>query len=467
MISMFFSRFSHMVREYFFPEGEQVFFKRWGEVALMLFFATLFIPLKLHAYETSFFSSGDTNPYQTFFLYLSDLFLLGSFFAFSIHFFLHHENAKHLTWGNRAILFFWLLLLTLGEISIFISPDFTLSFLLVLRFLECFFLYLVLINNLVSLEKIFLIIVFGLLGESVLGICQYVLGSSVGLSFLGEPPLAKTMSGVATLMMSGGKILRAYGNFLHPNIFAAYLIFGFFAIKNVYRRAPYPYGIITFIFFFAFLLTFSRTAFFAGLIGFGIYYYLTKRHLSLRTILTMSTVLLILLVSFNVGALLFSRMKFDDHQALQFRSQNFADGVRLALDHPLGVGLGESSSAIQLVVPDKLSPWEYQPPHNLFLVVSSEIGLAGLALFVFLFAYVFIHLYQRRKLSPQVFTLWIALFLLGLTDHYFFSLYHGNIFFTVVLAIAAITLQSNPDHVTARARQEEVLPEVSQPESVS
>jgi len=159
-------------------------------------------------------------------------------------------------------------------------------------------------------------------------------------------------------------------------------------------------------------------------------------------------------------------MKFNDQQALQFRSQNFSDGVQLALHYPLGVGLGESSSVMQLVVPDKLSPWEYQPPHNLFLVVSSELGLAGLVLFVFLFAYVFIHLYQHRKLSPQVFTLWIAFFLLGLTDHYFFSLYHGNILFVLILAIAAITLQSTPERIVIGAHEEKSL-DIDQLGSVS
>lgn len=436
------------------------FFRRCGQVALALFFVSLFIPLKLHVHEAPFFFGGDFNPYQDFFLYLSDIFFLGAFLAFSFHFFRHPLELKQFRFGTHSIIFFWLVLFVLADLSLFFSSwtigtsfDSFLHFLLLLRFFECFFLYVALLNELFSLRHLFLILVFGLAGESILGLFQYIFGSSVGATFLGEPPLRTNMTDVSSLSVGGHRILRAYGTFLHPNIFAAYLLLGLFAVKNLYKQRPYLYGSLAVILLIGLLLTFSRTAFFAGLGGLVVYYFLTKRRLHWRAITIIGTVLVLFLISFNVGDVFLSRMKFQDDQSLQFRGENLNDGLSLIFTHPLGVGLGNSSLALQQVVSHKLSPWEYQPPHNLFLAVASELGLAGSALYLFLFVYLSMQLYRRRRLAPQVFSVWVAVIILSLFDHYFFSLYHGEILFALFFAIAAMTLQhQSPDFAEEESR---------------
>ncbi len=438
-----------MVKRYFSPIDEEeighvsFFFRRCAQLGLAIFFATLFVPLKISVYEVSFFATGDSSPYQHFFLYFSDIFFLIGLLCIGLSLFFDASRARSLRWGNAPILFFWLALLTLGELSLVFSVDRVLSFLLVLRLIQGFLLYLLVIHEVLPLRTMFLILAFGLAGESVLGIAQYLNGGSVGLSFLGEAPLSTAISGVSTLTMSGQKILRAYGTFPHPNIFAAYLLVGFFAVKNLYMREPYRYGVIVVLLCLAFLVTFSRTAFFAGLVAYGIYYGMTKRRLGFKAMATLGLVLLLFLTSLNIGGFLLERMKFQDTQALQFRAENVTDGIRLLMSHPFGVGLGESSTALQSVVSEKLSPWEYQPAHNLFLVVSNELGLLGLALYLFLFGYILTQLYRRRRNSPQVFVLWVSVSILSLSDHYFFSLYHGWILFAVLVAIASYTLEES------------------------
>lgn len=440
-----FSYFSQVVQRYFSPTDQvadvSFFFKQCAQLALGLFFVALFIPLKISVYQTAFFASGDSSPYQHFFLYLSDIFFLVSFLCIGLSLFFDSSKLALITFGNRFLLFFWLTLLTLAELSLIFSADRMLSFFLVLRLVQGFSLYLMILNQYIPLRILFSIFLFGMLGESLLGVFQYLHGGSLGLSFLGEAPLNTGMTGVSTLMVDGQETLRAYGTFPHPNIFAAYGVVGFFMLLGAYKQHPYRYRVIAVLLFAAFLVTFSRTAFFAAMIGYSVYYGITKRQLGLKAMATMGAVLLVLLTTLNIGGLFLERMKFQDTQALQFRAENFTDGMRLLIARPFGVGLGQSSMALQAVVPDKLSPWEYQPAHNLFLAVSNELGLLGLALYLSLFTYILVQLYRRRRYAPQVFALWVSVGILSLTDHYLFSLYHGWVLFVILVAITHATLE--------------------------
>lgn len=442
---MFFSRFYQFLKRFFFPEGQDVFWKRAAQLSLGVFFVTLFIPLKLSVYGPSLFFGGDFNPYQHFYLYLSDLFLIAAFLLFGIHFFMHSNEVLNLHFGNRYLLIFWLSLLVLSEVSVLFSADRMLGTLLLIRFVECFLLYFLIINHLFPLQALFLIFVFGLFGESLLGLYQYIRGTSLGLFFLGEPVLGTGMTGVSTLIVGGEKVLRAYGTFLHPQIFAAYLLFGLFAIKNIYRRNPYSYAIIALILVVGFLITFSRVAFVAGIVGLFVYHLLTKRRLSNRTMGIFGVVLLFFVVSLNIHGVFFERARFQDTQALQFRAENFTDGVRLLLQHPLGVGLGSSSQTLQSIAPGKLSPWEYQPPHNLFLIAGIELGWLGFVLYVALFVFLLTALYRVRSQSPQVFVLWVMVTIISFTDHYFFSLYPGIVLFTILFSLSGVTIYEASD----------------------
>ena len=51
--------------------------------------------------------------------------------------------------------------------------------------------------------------------------------------------------------------------------------------------------------------------------------------------------------------------------------------------NPLGIGL----SNFTLAMPDytfiKLAPWEYQPVHNIYMLLANETGLIGLFVFFY------------------------------------------------------------------------------------
>ncbi|MFZ2975502.1 MAG: O-antigen ligase family protein [Candidatus Moraniibacteriota bacterium] len=51
-------------------------------------------------------------------------------------------------------------------------------------------------------------------------------------------------------------------------------------------------------------------------------------------------------------------------------------------DPVFGLGAGQSVLSMQKYFPQKLEFWQYQPVHNVFLLIFSELGLIGLGLFI-------------------------------------------------------------------------------------
>src|SRR3989338_9422288 len=82
-----------------------------------------------------------------------------------------------------------------------------------------------------------LAILAGGLFQSLIAIAQFLKQSAIGLRFLGESVIAPDMEGVAVFYNSvGEKVMRAYGTTPHPNILAAYLLLGLFAIYYLLLR---------------------------------------------------------------------------------------------------------------------------------------------------------------------------------------------------------------------------------------
>ena len=80
--------------------------------------------------------------------------------------------------------------------------------------------------------------------------------------------------------------------------------------------------------------------------------------------------------------------------------------------------------------------YSYQPVHNVFLLVLAEIGVFGFLFFVSLFLYVF---YQAIKIKDGfAVALLIALMILMMFDHYFWSLHFGMMFLFFVVWLMVI-----------------------------
>ena len=150
--------------------------------------------------------------------------------------------------------------------------------------------------------------------------------------------------------------------------------------------------------------------------------------------------------------------------------RNFYNNVSretISDDYLLGSGLGTSIFQIDVFIRDndineKLEPWQYQPTHNLYLLIASEVGLIGLFIMLLVIFYI-INRYHSvvilklvnseivsretilTRCSTFCYFLLIILFsylLIGLFDHYFWTLQQGRVMFWLILGFLFVSLNN-------------------------
>jgi O-antigen ligase len=97
-----------------------------------------------------------------------------------------------------------------------------------------------------------------------------------------------------------------------------------------------------------------------------------------------------------------------------------------------GTGIGNYTLVLKEYYEEE-KYWPYQPVHNTFLLIFSEIGLLGFLFFIAMFFYL---IYKSFKYNFFVnLSLLISLFVFMFFDHWLWSLHFGVLFFWVVLAL--------------------------------
>lgn len=406
---------------------------------LIGFLVVLFIPLKIRIGEPAVFFGGDFNSYDSFYLYLSDIFLLVSSLLIALYFIGAKKFSFKIASENfKPILFFFSFFVLLSVISVFFSDNRFVSLMQVFRWIEVASVAFFVATECIPTKLFVRIFAIGMICEVGLATMQYLIGSNLGLAFLGEPVLTIGHPNIATVQILGKTFLRGYGTFLHPNVFAAYCLFGVF-LALLYKRYFSRFATLLILgLSFGVLISFSRAALVALVFIFAVYFYSRRSQFSLRKFIV--PISFVGAVSFlGLGYEIIQRFRFTDVQALQFRGENFLSGLKLIFARPFGVGLGGSSDAMQLVSSAKLSPWEYQPAHNVFVVAVNELGILGLCFIVFCTFWLIKYLSVHRRKQPLVFAIGFSFLLLSSFDHYFFTLYHGQILFAFFLSFLVLS----------------------------
>ena len=130
---------------------------------------------------------------------------------------------------NKSLSFLFAFCLWLVVDLLLISGDyFSISAYQTLKFLELAVFFVYVYFNLTSFKKVLITVTLlalsGLI-QAFLAISQYSLQHSVfGSKWFGEIVLSPDLPGVAKIVVNGGKIMRAYGTFPHPNILAGFLL---------------------------------------------------------------------------------------------------------------------------------------------------------------------------------------------------------------------------------------------------
>lgn len=310
----------------------------------------------------------------------------------------------------------------------------------------------------------FLIIFISGIFQAIIAISQFLKQSSLGLKYLGESVINSELSGIASFYLpNGSKIIRAYGTFPHPNLLACFLFLSIFSFYLIYfyskldlqneifkkkwdRFFEVFYGIILFAFF----STFSRVIGFIWFVSFCIRAIIIRSSRYYRLVFGTKDgrkrIVSILVISF-IAILIFSSLFFSEissrtgidknDQAVELRT--FYNQQAVKADRGIfGVGIGNFVAWLRQKDPF-LIQYEYQPAHNIYLLIYAETGILGIAsFFLFLFFLIggFIYKTKLRKsyhLSSFVFL--SSLLFIGFFDHFFWTLQQGRLIFWTSLGL--------------------------------
>ena len=415
-----------------------------AQIFFALFIISLFFPIRHIFINHSSYSTGLYSDFLSFSLYLSDILLFFSFLCILPRGINYYKlPLLYITWLLVGILalksenfqlnwYFWLKYVELaavayGTAAFLAQRD---------RF----------IRNFVSF------FVFLCSFESILAIFQFISQKSLGLYRLGEPYIYPLDLGLAKIVVSGTKYVRAYGTFPHPNLLSAFLFTGIMfniwlllKYRPIFQRLSLSFLLLLNII--GITVTFSRAGFLALAIGLITLFVIILFKSSNRKIIiqTAGVVILSIFISFSIfHKFLDTRATISD-QASKERIFYAKISLQIIKNHPwFGTGIGESLLHMQQYSPVKLWPWEIQPVHNYFLLTAAESGIVSALLIILFFLIHIKHLIMKigdsGKPNEDLLPIFLLVIFFGYLilmqfDHYFYTLEQTQMLLWVMLGI--------------------------------
>lgn len=323
-----------------------------------------------------------------------------------------------------------------------------------IKIVEYFCLGWYIVSSRVKITDILLPISIAIAFSSLLAIWQFILQHSLGGVFwlFGERTLSLDTPGVARFTVclpaefSCRLLLRPYATFPHPNVLGGfiattlpYLIYGLLHKKGNYRL----FIIVIILALAGLLVTFSRSAWFVGLLTGGVaYYILWKKTFTDFFVNRVTRYLgpLLLICFFVITLVLFFPSVTDESVVIRQELQQAS--VSLWQRSPItGTGMGNFLVSLPGVYSIRAGNF-LQPVHNIYLLWFAETGLMGV------FGILLILLLFRQRLmqmffhpgtlrSDYVVLLFpvVGMYLLGFVDHYPVTLQQGQLLFTLCLSL--------------------------------
>jgi hypothetical protein len=404
------------------------------------------------------------SGYTDFQIFATDIFVFATLvFWFMSIIFVRKELTKGPIFLSLPLLGFT----AFGFLSALGSIDAGHSFYHAVRLLFLAALYLYVVNEITSLGKIVFPVAVQVFIQSAVAIGQIFNQHSLGLEGLGAHALDPMWQGVSVVLSPIRLSLRAYGLSDHPNIlggclaFSLLLIIAWYIQKNNFRRTPLIAVMILGII--ALVLTYSRSAWLAFLVGSGLTAYLLYRKkltkslqnwLYLVVTLSIAVLPILWLNSDLIAARLgmgnsFRELPTESTSLSERESLNRAAAEVFVENSALGVGIGTMPQAIQ----QNNSDFEffYQPAHFALLEVAGEIGIfGGLFYAVILVApWLVLGINSRHLISEHIVgisAILLAITLVGFFDYYTWLLAPGRLWQWIVWGLwARIYIDSQRD----------------------
>ncbi len=246
------------------------------------------------------------------------------------------------------------------------------------------------------------------------GLVQFIFQDDLGLSYIGESSLSVDTVGVAKFMGVSGKLIRAYGPYAHPNIFAGSLVIGlsiFLYRRKFYFRSSHLF--LTTPMILAIFVTFSRAALMGLVIWFFLFLYIYRDRIFSPPILRF--IILFVTISLCFSPLLFYRTS--DMEDLgytdRFRGYEWSFQIIGEARYLFGTGPGQYPLALESFLDNRgieYSEWELTSVHSVPFLLIAEYGILVGALFIIFIVYFII--------SRDLVLMFLPLIPLFLFDHY-------------------------------------------------
>ncbi len=444
-------------------------FLRWG---LLLF--VFLIPFGTKKFLFDFptpFRNFYTSEYSSAFLYAGDVLLLVLLvlFLFSKPLLLWRERFKDLKLPMVFLSVF--LFVSLLSVAFAAYPSFSIySFgRLLVAILSALMIGAALKSDILRFKGIAVALSLAAVFESVVGFFQFVLNKSVGLRFLGETIFGPETPGVARVAVNGIEFVRAYGTMPHANILAGFLVLGLIALFYLFLREEKLHWRVLetggiFIALTGLFLTFSRSGWITAAVAtltLLLWEFFADKERRGRVVYLLAVLLAtIYLLLAILGWAVSPRAALSSNEGpVSDRWTYNRMGVELIISRPLGVGIGNQlfysydAGLFDEYGVNSLGQW--QPIHNLYLIMGSEIGILGLISFlVFLvlllipnFKFLISNQFSNPKSQipnaenfyishlPFAIAATLALLLSGLFDHFLWDLQLGRLMFWAVMGI--------------------------------
>ncbi len=446
-------------------------------ISRIIFFLFLFsIPFGTKKFLISF--TGNTSEFDAAFVFLSDILFFLAFFLLSESFFGSVQNALKsfsvFLKEEKKIAAPLFLLFFVSFFSLFLSSHTYISAYSFLRLifigLHSLFLFFVLKKNIISINFFAGTLVSAAVFQALVGFFQFFFQKSVGMWFLGESIINEFSKNVARFPVFGVPLLRAYGTMAHANILAGFLALGLIACLflwinkkqatssslKIFLKERLLFRIIIsislFIILVGIVLTFSRSGWIVSLcaIMFSLFVGTLYKNTRQQTIhLTIVICVLFLLLFISLGWAIFPRVTLSRSEpSVNYRMLYNNIGSDIVLQQPLGVGIGNQvffSREHNLY--EKYGIYnsiDWQPIHNLYLLIASELGILGLLSFLYIIIVATSFSFKKQffvflKSPPQYFwfgvVLLSSLLIFGLFDHFLWTLESGRLMLWLVLGI--------------------------------
>lgn len=283
--------------------------------------------------------------------------------------------------------------------------------------------------------------------QGAMAIYQFLSQQISAHSWLGIASQQALNGGASVIEFADQRWLRAYGSFGSPNSLGIYLavVFVLGAVLYIKTKIPQHKIIISVGQLFVLsglLLSFSRGAWVAAVAGLvslaAILFFKQKesaRDFAKQIFFALGAIVFWVLIFYPVFS-----ARFNIHNRLEARSVServgqYRDAELFVVAHPwLGVGPGAYTYAVYQKY-NKLESWQYQPVHNIFVLMVAEFGLAATLLFILWLLLVVRYIYRFNIMYLPVL---VSLLCAGLFDHWLVSMFSGMLLWWAGLGISNI-----------------------------